>query len=155
MARGGADGPTRVQARHPQPAGAARAAPEEWRSEDLAERLRDALQWGGMAERLKRAGSPTAAEILEELGMCWSNAAHIAKHADGYRVRGGKAPAFWMGQDTTRRPTLETQALVDRVRRVLELPITAIPSSPPAAGRPSGAERRKRSRARKGAADGG
>ncbi len=140
-----------VRAVRTAPAPSALASPE-WRSADLEERLRAAVGWGGAAERLTHCERPpTALEILAELGDCWSNAAHIHKMATGYRVRGGRTPAFWMGEDTSRRPTLEGAALADRVRRVLRIGFPPLSPGPdPADGkRASGAERRRRSRARR------
>lgn len=115
---------------HPTPPGGSGAADrpaEEWRSADLDERLRNALGWGGASERLTHCERPpTTLEIIGELGDCWGNTHHIHKHAVGYRVRGGSKPAFWMGTDDKRKPTLEGLELADRVRRALGITPDAV-----------------------------
>ncbi len=102
----------------------------EWKSADLEARLREALGWQGLSDRLKHAEKPpTTLEIVAALGDAWRNVK--PGQCPGYRVRGGGSPAFWMGEDSRRTPTLEGNALVDRVRRVLGLEAPGhVPASP-------------------------
>ena len=117
------------------PRGADGCGPE-WRSEDLNAALRKALDWQGLGSRMSFAAPPpTSLDILADVGGVWPTSReqiqHTDKHCAGYRIRGESKPAFWMGEDRSRPPTLEGMALVNRIRRALGL---AAPGAAPKSG---------------------
>ena len=120
------------------------AAAVEWTSADLERELESAIT-APMGVRtdawdtFRDLGCVTNIQIAEILRSIWPRGGYAyhagqsrgrnGQRSPGYTIHGFPQPQFWVGprrHTTMHRPTLESSALVDRVRRILDLPAPQI-----------------------------